>query len=369
MKEQGRGDLDGVRRLRIRSVGASLRRQASWGVSMARRRTSTSQVAQRAGVSPATVSRYLNHRELLSEATAAKVEAAIRELGGDPAAHERRASKARLCLLVNCPLGHNPFYEEVVRGIIASARLRGYDVLVDYSYLNDASIVGFQHVMRQTKAAGVITLAQLPVRLIQIIAGVAPVVQCCEYNPNADAPYVSIDDYAAARSAVRFLVDAGRTKVALLNGPEDFRYARERQRGYLDAIREAGLEVSPDWLMQVPGIDYDLAFTMAGMLLVSGEMPDAIFCASDVFAAAVINAARRNHVRVPEDLMVMGFDDLVLCKISRPTITSVSQPRRQLGYTAAELLAGLIANPQASQRSVLMPTELVVRESAVPRQG
>lgn len=335
---------------------------------MPKDRPSTAQVAQRAGVSPATVSRYLNHRELLSDATAAKVEAAIRELGGDPSTNERRALKTRPCILVNCPLGRNPFYEEVIRGIISSANLRGFDVLVDYSYLNDASIVGFERTMRQTKAVGVVTLAQLPVRLIQSIANVAPVVQCCEYNPNADALYVSIDDYAAARSVVEFLVGAGRTKIALLNGPEEFKYARERRRGYLAAMQELGLEVPSDWLMQVPGIDYDLAFTMVGMLVVSGEMPDAIFCASDVFAAAAINAARRNHVHVPEDLMVVGFDDLTICKISRPTITSVSQPRMQLGYTAAELLAVLIANPTAAQRSVILPTELVVRESAVPRQ-
>lgn len=334
---------------------------------MTPQRYKTSEVARLAGVSPATVSRVLNHREQVSDATAHKVEEALRQLGVEPAARAPRRQRRKDLILVNYPLSPNPFYEEVIQGIITSAAAHGFAVVESHGYLTDGTIADFLELLRTVGASGVITFGQHEVRLLAKVQELVPVVQCCEYNEASNAPYVSIDDRAAAQRAVEFLVSAGRSRIALLNGPGTYKYARERRRGYLAAMEAAGLEAHPDWLMQVPRIDYTMAQTVVSQLLVAGEVPDAIFCASDVLAAAAINAARRYHLHVPDDLMVVGFDNVSISQMVRPSITTVAQPRNQLGYTAAEVLVDHIAHEEASLGSILLPTELVVRESAVPR--
>lgn len=340
--------------------------KAGRGIPMASR-PSTAEIATLAGVSPATVSRVLNHRELVSDGTAARVEAALRELGVDPSAFAPRAKRHKSTILVNYPINPNPFYEEVIRGIIVSSKAHGLHVLENRSYLTEDTIADFLDVVGSVHASGVITLSQYETPILATIKRRVPLVQCCEFNDAVGTPYVSIDNHAAAKSAVEFLIAAGRTHIALLNGPERYRYARERRRGYLDAMQEAGLEVTDGWVMSVPQIDYTLALTVVSQLLVAGEMPDAVFCASDVLAAAVINAARRYHLHVPENLMVVGFDNIATSTMVRPTVTTVSQPRYQLGYTAAEILCDRIANPGSTAGPIILPTELVVRESAIPK--
>lgn len=336
-------------------------------------KTSTAKIAQLAGVSPATVSRVFNHRELVSDKTVAKVETALKQLGENPNAIAPRTKRRKSVILVNYPLNPNPFYDEVVRGAIVSATAHGCSVIESRGYLTEDTIASFLELVGDLHVSGVITLSQYPSGILGLINKRVALVQCCEFNDDVDTPYVSIDDRSAAKSAVEFLVAAGRTKIALLNGPERYKYARERRAGYLEAMEEAKLEVSADWVMSVPHIEYSLAFTVMSELIVAGKMPDAVFCASDILAAGAINAARRYHLHVPQDLMVVGFDNISTSQMMRPTITTVSQPRYQLGYTAAEVLVDLMANPAAgggrAKRSehIFLPTELVVRESAIAR--
>lgn len=325
----------------------------------------TADIAKKAGVSPATVSRVINHRELVRPETIKIVEKAMAELGYVPKYPIPESEPEKGIILVNCPQGSNPFYEEVIQGIISSATSRGYHVLLNYDGLYAGNIDDFLQLIRDIHASGIILLASHSKLLLDRIAPEVPLIQCCEYSPDSEYPFVSIDDFDAAQSAVNFLIQAGRNKIAFLNGPRYYRYARDRLRGFQEAMRMADLFVPSSWIVHVPKIDYDMAYTMVSQLFIQEEKPNAIFAVSDVLAAAAINAARKHGFRVPDDIMVVGFDNIPLCQMMRPTITTVSQPKEQMGFTASELLIESIHQGGLLPRSVTLSTELIVRESAV----
>lgn len=325
----------------------------------------TADIARKAGVSPATVSRVINHRNLVKQETIDQVEKAMAELGCALKQPAENLETDQGVILVNCPQGTNPFYEEIITGAISSASSHGYRVLLDYEPVNSGTIADFIRLIRKIRAAGVILLGLLSKDLLDTLAKEVPFIQCCEYNKETDYPYVSINDYAAAQSAVSFLIGAGRNKIAFLNGPRNYKYSRERLDGFRDAMAQASLFVPASWILNVPRIDYNMAYTLTTQLFTSAERPNAIFAASDVLAAAAINAARKHHIHVPEDVMVVGFDNIFICQMVRPTITTINQPKEQMGFTACELLAESIEANGLPPRSTLLPTELIIRESAV----
>lgn len=331
---------------------------------MNKAKLSTADIAREAGVSPATVSRVINHRDLVRPETAARVESVMQAMGFTKKQTVISSTDDKKVILVNCPQGTNPFYEEIIRGTITSAEAHGYYLVLNYDHIHPGTIDTFISLIKRINASGVILLSRLSEELLNHLHNVVPLVQCCEYNADADYPYVSIDDYAAAFQAVNYLISAQRNKIAFVNGPGHFKYARERLQGYLDALSEAELSVPSDWILQIPQIDYNMAYSAVSQLLRSDELPNAFFAASDVFAAAIINAARKFGLRIPEDIMVVGFDNISISLMVRPTITTVNQPKLQLGYTACEMLSEIIAHPKNAAKSILLSTELIIRESA-----
>lgn len=325
----------------------------------------TSDIAKKANVSPATVSRVINHRNLVKPETIEIVEKAMAELGYTPRHPASVPTRERGIILANCPQGENPFYSDVISGIMSSASSHGYQVLLNYDTLDTGSITDFIQLIRRIHAEGVILLNRLSERLLDALAQEVPFIQCCEYNEDANYPYVCIDDYAAAQSAIHFLIGAGRNRIAFLNGPRRYHYSHDRLDGFRDAMAQASLFVPANWIVNVPKIDYDMAYTVVSQLFVPEIKPNAIFASSDILAAAAINAAQKHHIHVPEDIMVVGFDNIFICQIMHPTITTISQPREQMGFTAAELLIEQIRNPKMSPRSTRLSTELIIRESAV----
>lgn len=330
---------------------------------MARSKYTVRDIAKLAGVSPATVSRVMNHPELVDTATAQKVQAAIKELGYIVKATHSPAVSQKDLILINCVPGTNPFYSDVVSGAYASAGAHGYDLAANFDSINASTIENFISFVKRIHASGVITLSHIREDILKQINDVVPLIQCCEYNPESAVPYVSIDDYTAAQQAVNYLINAGRSKIAIVNGPLQYKYARDRLRAFQDTMESAGLFVPSSWILQIPDINYEMAYTIVSQLLSSESRPNAFFAVSDVLAAAVINAARKYKIRVPEDIMVMGFDNIPLCQMTRPTISTVSQPKFQLGYTACEYLIENIKNNGLAPRSILLSTDIVIRES------
>ena len=323
----------------------------------------TSDIARLAGVSPATVSRVINHRELVKRDTINAVLNAMKQLGIELPNLEAYNQNDKRIILVNCPTGTNPFYEEVLEGAASSTTAHGYDLILNYDILNQGSLDNFISLVKKINVSGIILLSTLDSDLLDKLNSVVPVVQCCEFNKESDLPFVSIDDFEAARGAVRYLTSAGRNKIAFINGPMSYKYAKERLEGFRTAMDEANLSVPSSWILHVPQINYDMAYTLVLQLLRSDPRPNAVFAASDVLAAAVVNAARKSGLKVPDDLMAIGFDNIPLCQMVRPTLTSINQPKFRLGYTACEILIETVQGIHPVPRSTLLPTELIIRES------
>lgn len=327
-------------------------------------------LAEKTGFSVATISRVLSGAGNVREETKAALLKKIEELGYEPvdfAVREKKQSGG--IIIFNLPALDNPFYAEIIAGAKSAAVQRGYQMLVNAEHINDSTIDGFLAMLKKTQAAGLILTNHVSAAILRRISEAITLVQCCEYNKNFDLPFVSIDDVEAARSAMQFLFTLGRKRIAFLNGPIRYKYARERLQGYRESLAAAGLKEDPSLVINLPEISYNLAVSAATSLLQNAAsspgaaMPDAFFCVSDVFAAAVIKAARREGIAVARDIMVVGFDNVPISWMTSPSITTISQPCEKLGVSACELLALRISGGDSPVHNILYETELIVRES------
>lgn len=323
-----------------------------------------SEIAKLANVSPATVSRVLNHPELVREETVQAVYEVMRELDVEIKSRHRTDNHNQAkkdIIILNVPDINNIFYEEIMNGANTSATAHNYSlVITQFSKRNINELI---NLIKSIGAVGVILLSKLNAYELSEIAQITNLVQCCEYNPETDYPYISINNYSSAKAATEYLIASGRHKIAFVNGPLSYNYALERQRGFVDAMNGAGLVVRPNWMINVPRIDFSIAYASICQLLDSSIIPNAIFTSSDILAAAAIRAANHYNLNVPRDISVVGFDNIPYASMSTPSITTVSQPNYQIGYTACEMLIENTLNPDMASKSILLNTEFIVRES------
>jgi transcriptional regulator, lacI family len=333
---------------------------------MKRNKPTVAEIARHSGLSPATVSRTLNHPELVSPNTSALVHSTISLLSARAEQPAPDTSKV-LQILVNIPDPGNLFYSELLNGILKSADFRGYRVLITRDLLDSPDSV--DSIIRQIylcNIQGMILCTSLSDAGYKKIAAHVPIVQCTEAG-TADYSYVGIDNYKAAFSAMEHIYSTGHHKIALLNGSLSFTYARQRQKAYCDFMRQNDLVISAGYILNFAGIIYEAAYASVSQLLASPNRPDAIFAVSDVFAVAAAKAAAAHGLKIPDDLVIVGFDNIqLLSAVSTPPISSVQQPRFQMGYTAGEILYDCITTgtSPAPQR-IILPTELIIRSSSL----
>jgi LacI family repressor for deo operon, udp, cdd, tsx, nupC, and nupG len=322
-------------------------------------------IAQKADVSPATVSRVLNHPQLVKQDTIDAVYEAMRAFGIDPSKFSSNTSpdNDREIFVLNVPDIKNVFYDGIMEGANAAASAHHCDLIVTQFPLKKGSIADFINLIKSVKANGVILLSHMKKSVLDEIAQITNIVQCSEYNPEADYPYISINNYTSAKTATEYLIACGRNKIAFINGPLTYNYAIERQRGFLDAMNQANLSIKSNWIVNVPKIDFNIAYASVCQILDSHVIPNAIFTSSDILAAAAIRAAHHFDLNVPNDISVVGFDNIQYASMSTPSITTVSQPNFQLGYTACEMLHEANINPETAAKSILLNTEFIIRES------
>jgi LacI family repressor for deo operon, udp, cdd, tsx, nupC, and nupG len=325
-------------------------------------------LAKEAGLSPATVSRVLHHRELVNQKTRLIVETKLKEQGYDIDELLKAQSEAsKRIITVVVPSIVNPFYYKILKGIESSASSHNFEVVIYQSTITQSNVDKFLKVVNMTNTRGVISLSRkMEKELADSIFEQIPIIQCCEYNKDSVAPYVGINDFAAAKGAVDYIVNMGYKKVAFINGPMTFSYAQERLRGFEAALEEHSITIPRTWKISLPDVAYDLGYSAACQILGATDKPDAIFCAADVFASSVLKAANRFDLRVPTDLGVVGFDNIEMASITTPGLTTINQPSFQTGFTAAESLFELLYS-HTMPRSILLDTELISRESIARR--
>ena len=335
---------------------------------MKRANLPVNKIAQITKVSPATVSRVLNHPELVNKETKNLIEKAIVDLGYNlEEVLQKQIDQNKRVIMAVLPSIDNPFYNNVMKGIKTSANSHDFDVVIYLGNINRNNLDHFLDVVKMSNSRGVVCLnRKMEKEVADTINSIVPLIQCCEYNKESTAEYVSINDYAAAKNATEYMLNLNYRKIALINGPLSFNYAEERLRGFEAAMEEKGITVPKNWKISLPEVSYSLGYSAASQLLGAKEKPDAIFCAADVFAISVIKAAKRYGLRVPEDVGVVGFDNVEMASITIPGITKVNQPAYQIGFTTGETISEKISNPNSRPRSILLDTELIARDSIIP---
>lgn len=322
-----------------------------------------SDVARQAGVSVATVSRVINRTGTVSRATAEKVRAAIDQLDYQPNVWGRnlRRGESRV-LLIFVPNVTNPYYANIIAGIEDTARSDFYSTMLCIGGGVQVRRTEYLELLHNGRADGAVFLdAALDSRAVPAAAAEFPVVQGSEYCADESISHVSIDNRSAAEEVTEYLLSLGHRRLGFVGTTNHFISTRQRREGYEAVLQRAGL------LPMEAFADKDYSFLSgvraAGELLDKKERPTALFCISDVLALGAIRAAEERGLRVPEELTVVGFDDVEYATMFRPMLTTVSQPCYDLGRVSCELLLRQIRGEGAGTARFL-PHKMILRDSS-----
>lgn len=330
-------------------------------------------VARQAGVSVGTVSNVINRPEAVLPETRARVLAAIEELGyvRSESARQLRAGRSRIMALLVLDMG-NPFFVDVARGAERAAREAGLGVMVCNSGQSPAEEAEYLGLFAEQRVCGVlVTPADATGRNLEAFSRHhIPFVLVDRVASSPDHCAVSVDDVRGGSLAVGHLLTAGHRSVAYVSGPGDLHQIRNRREGALSALDRAGL--GPEALVEIPSDRLDVAAGRdAGVRLLGlVPRPTAVFCANDLLALGVLQSLYAAGVRVPQDIAIVGYDDIEFAAAAAVPLTSVRQPAVVMGRMAADLLLQEADDEDGTHehRSVVLQPELVVRaSSATPR--
>jgi len=325
-------------------------------------------VAEKAGVSTATVSRALMNPEKVSAATRQKVEEAVIAVGYSPHAMTRSARRNESrTILVIVPDICDPFFSEMIRGIETVAADRGYLVLIGDCAHQNSQENAFLNLMMTRQIDGMVLLgSQVPFETSsEEQRNLPPMVMANEFAPELDLPTVHIDNLTAAFEAVNHLLKLGHSRIACIAGPQDMPLCQYRLQGYIQALRRNGITLDPHYIVR-GDFTFDAGSRALKQLMALPKPPDALFCHSDIMALGAMAQAKLMGLRVPKDLSLIGFDDIELSRYSDPQLTTVAQPRFNIGREAMNLLLEQLQGKPVNSGSRLLDFELKIRGSTAP---
>jgi DNA-binding LacI/PurR family transcriptional regulator len=324
-------------------------------------------VAARAGVGVATVSRVMNGGANVRPATRDRVLDAVRALNYRPSSLARSLSLQRTMVVAALlPWFTNPSAVQRTRGIVDGLSRTEYDLMVFDIESEDRQRRAFELFDRGGLADGLLVVSTLPdeSHVERLQAARIPCILVDAVHPAL--PSIAVDDVAGGEMATRHLVELGHRRIALIGDtPPEFRFdwSRDRTHRYERALAAAGIEVRPEYVREGTRLVH-VARAIALELLSLPERPTAIFAASDTQALGVLEAARALGVRVPEELSVVGFDDIEVA--AYVGLTTVRQPLYESGRRGAQLLLRALGGRPVDLRTELLPLELVVRSTTGP---
>ncbi len=330
-------------------------------------RVTISDVARAAGVSVATVSKVVNNRYGVSPSTAERVLGVVAELGYESSLVARSLRRQSTNVIGVLVAEFEPYSTELLKGISAAVDGTGYELLAYSGGSDGGAKVGWERRSLSRLAGTLIDAAIVvtPTMVMSDAVGV-PVVAVDPHTGPEGTHTVDSDNTTGAREAVEHLLGLGHRRIAHLGGRTDLESARLRELGYRQALEAAGIAVDPD-LVRVGGYRPDTADTPARELLdpAGGVRPTAVFAANDQSAIHVIEVAQELGLRVPEDLSVVGFDNVPESATSTPPLTTVAQPLHRMGAEALRMVLDLLEGAPREQH-LQLPTSLVVRASTAP---
>jgi LacI family repressor for deo operon, udp, cdd, tsx, nupC, and nupG len=328
-------------------------------------------IARTAGVSHSTVSRALSDSPLISADTKARIQRLAREMGYSPDAQARSLVMGRTQTVgVVVTTITDPFIAEVVQAVESTAGGHGYTVILASSNSEPEREIAAVEMLRSKRVDGVIVTSSRVGALYQAYLdrlGV-PVVLINSHSEHS-GPYtfaINVENAHGGYLAADHLVQLGHERIAYVSGPAEHSDDLERMAGYRQALTEAGLVFDPALVLQgtgrVGGGEQALP-----RLMELEEPPTAVFCYNDMTAIGLLRAARQADLQVPRDLAVVGFDDIPFASYVRPALTTIAQPKPQMGRQAMEMVLALIADGQPVEgivSNIVVQGQLVVRESS-----
>jgi LacI family transcriptional regulator len=330
---------------------------------------SIKEVAAHAGVSVATVSNVLNRPDIVARPTRDRVNASIRELGfvRNESARQLRAGRSRTIGLVVLDVA-NPFFTDLARGVEDEASKAGLAVILCNSDDQERKEKRYLELLEEHRVQGVLItpVAGAGSRLARLQNRGMPVVLVDSRSASRGQCSVAVDDVLGGDMAISHLLATGHQHIAYASGPRAIRQVADRYEGALRALAAAG---RPPESLQV--IDAGSLNVGAGQkagaeiaALPPADRPTAVFCVNDLVALGLLQEMTRNHIRVPEDVSIIGYDDIDFAAAAAVPLTSIRQPRQQLGRTAARMLIEESAADEAHQhQQVIFEPQLVVRQS------
>lgn len=328
------------------------------------------EVAKRANVSTATVSRALSAPQQVTEETRARVLKAISETGYTPNASARnlrsRSTRTVLCLLPG--LG-NSFWNLIVNTIEDILTQAGYGVLLGDTRLDPKREAHYEKIVRAGQVDGVLVFnGRLPSTDFVDLAKDLPIILISNDIPGSGLPVFEIDNRDAARRITDHLIEAGHRRIAHISGPPTNIETRERENGYRHALSEAGIPFDP-CLVWTGGFSFPAGKRAAEhyFQMPADQRPTAVFAASDECAIGFIKAVSSNGCLVPEDVSVAGFDGVEFSELCHPPLTTMVQPRIEMGRLSAEyLIRCLNGDGDAEPPHIRLQTTMVIRDSVSP---
>ena len=326
------------------------------------------QIAQESRVSIATVSRVLNGAPTVDPALAEQVLKAAARLGYRPNGVARSLRLRRTMTLgAVIPTITNPYFADAVRAMQDAAAALGYTLLVANSDRDPAKEDAALTTLLDRRVDGMVLVsaaseaAPSPALRTVLDAGI-PVVAMDRALPSLEIDRVVVDTRAGARTAVEHLLAAGRRRIAFVAGPPTISTAAEKLQGYAEALDAAGITRDPSLIL--PG-DYTLESgeAMAERLLRLRPAADAVLVANNLMTLGVFRTLLRRDVRIPQQLAIVGYDDVAWTDVVRPALTVVSQPTYELGQESIGLLLHRLATPGGAPEVRTLPTTLLIRES------
>ena len=338
---------------------------------------SIKEVAELAGVSIATVSRCINYPEKVTERTRAKVQAAIAQTGYSPNTIAQSFSRGRTNLImVVIPSVGDPFFSALMRGVKRAAQAKGYSVVIEETQSNTMTADEVSRMLVSNQTDGIVLLGAISPYGTEILSAKSrrnlPIVVGCEkVSPDlADLPSVRVDNVAAASDATNFLIKHGHKRIGMIRGQGSSLLTKDRETGYRTAMREAGLPIGFGWVvegrMTIPGARH-----ATRDLLSCADPPTAIFCANDEMAIGCLHELRDSGLVVPDDVSVVGFDDIRYAEVTVPPLTTIRQPAEEIGERAIQRICRRIEEGPdvGNSEPQIVPHKLIVRQSvAAPKE-
>ncbi|WP_226527142.1 LacI family DNA-binding transcriptional regulator [Metabacillus niabensis] len=325
-----------------------------------------SDVAKLANVSPATVSRVLSNPDLVSKETREKVMEVINKVNYKPhiVARQFRTKETKIILVV-VPDITSAFFSKVLRGIEHVAVQNGYQVILGDTENDTEREQEYINLLLQKQADGMVLLtARQDKTQLEEIAEHFPMVLACEYMDGLNVPTVSIDNISSARKATEHLIQQGHTKIAHITGPINVILSRDRLRGFQQAMMSHDLEIDSAYI-QEGDFTFESGYHQMLKLLALETPPSAVFAFNDEMAMGAIKAVKDSYLSVPEDVAIVGFDNIKMSSVIEPNLTTINQPKYEIGKKAMELLLKLINGESLQKKKFVMKDELIIRESSV----